>query len=276
MELKGMSLDLISAGTLAMDGGLMFGVVPRVMWENFKTPDEKNRVRMGLNVMLIRTGSANILVDTGCGEALSPRLAEIHTLRGRYMLRETLQEKGLEFENIDMVILSHLHFDHAGGMTLEREGKVVPAFPNARYFVQKREYEEWLYPNERTRGGYRSVHCDVLTQDGRLELLEGESEVAPGVKVLPTPGHTEGHQCVLVDPGEEKAVCFLGDVVPTRYNVPLAWATANDVLPLVQLETKRSILKRAVEENWTVIFPHEIGPRFFSSEILQQPGSTAR
>ena len=224
-------------------------------------------------MLLVRTGESNILVDTGCGEALSPKLAEIHNFRGRYLLRESLQKLGLDFSDIDIVILTHLHFDHAGGMTLEHEGETVPAFPNARYVVQKKEYEEWLFTNERTRGGYRAVFCDAVHQAGQLELLEGEAEIVSGVKCLPTPGHTEGHQSVIVNADDGQSLVFLGDVAPTRYNIPLPWTTSNDVLPLVQLETKRNLWKKAVDSNWSLVFPHEIGPRFFSSEILGNAGS---
>lgn len=276
MRLGKFELDVVSAGTMAMDGGLMFGVVPRVMWEKLKAPDEKNRVRLGLNVLLIRTGEHNILVDTGCGESLSPKLSEIHSFRGRYQLRESLREVGIEFEGIDIVIPTHLHFDHAGGMTLEESGIPVPAFPQARYLVQKKEYEEWKDTNERTRGGYRSVFADVVEEAGLLELLEGESEVVPGISCLPTPGHTEGHQSVLVEGGEGESVLFLGDVAPTRYNIPLAWTTSNDVLPLVQLETKRDCWKKAVDKGWGLVFPHEVGPRFFSSEVLGNAGSSRK
>jgi glyoxylase-like metal-dependent hydrolase (beta-lactamase superfamily II) len=261
-------LEILSSGSMAMDGGLIFGIVPRVMWEKVTPPDEKNRVRLGLNVLLIRTGKHNVIVDTGCGEGLSPKLAEIHSLDGLDGLRLSLGEFGLSFADITIVIPSHLHFDHAGGITLEEKGRIVPAFPNARYFVQKKEYQEWQFTNERTRGGYRSVFADVVRDAGLLELLEGESEVIPGVKCVPTPGHTEGHHSVLVEAVDGQAVLFTGDVCPIRHNIPLAWSTGNDVLPMVQMETKRNLWKKALENNWTLVFPHEIKPRFFKSDIL--------
>ena len=269
MKIGSFELDVLSAGTMAMDGGLMFGLVPRVMWEKFKTPDEKNRVKLGLDVLLIRNSEHNILVDTGCGEGLSPKLAEIHSMEGLCRLRESLRERGLGFEDITIVIPSHLHFDHAGGMTLEEDGEIVPAFPNAGYYVQEREYREWKYTNERTRGGYRSVFTDVIRDAGQLELLEGESEIIEGVRCIPAPGHTEGHQCVLVESGDGQGVLFTGDAAPTRYNVPLAWSTGNDVLPLVQMETKRELWKRTVENQWTLVFPHEVTPCFTASEIVK-------
>jgi len=262
-------LDVISAGTMAMDGGLLFGIIPRIMWEKIKTPDEKNRVRLGLNVLLIRTGEHNILVDTGCGEGLSPKLAEIHSMEGICRLRESLLELGLDFSDITVVIPSHLHFDHAGGMTIEEDGKIVPAFPNARYYVQETEYREWQDTNERTRGGYRSVFPDAVKDAGQLELLDGGAEILPGVKCIPAPGHTEGHQCVLVESGDGQGVLFTGDTAPFRYNIPLAWSTGNDVLPLVQMETKRNLWKRAYENDWTLVFPHEISPGFFDSRMLK-------
>jgi len=265
-------LDVLSAGTMAMDGGLIFGIVPRVMWEKFSTPDEKNQILLGLNILLIRTGGHNILVDTGCGEDLSPKLAEIHSFSGRYGLRESLGVLGLDFADISIVIPSHLHFDHAGGMTLEKDGKVVPAFPNARYYVQKKEYEEWKFTNDRTRGGYRSVFCDAVKDAGQLELLAGESEIVKGVRCLATPGHTEGHQSVVVEPVGGQGVLFPGDVGPTRYNIPLAWSTSNDVLPLVQMETKRALWTKALRYNWNLVFPHEVDPRFFDSKILGNSG----
>jgi glyoxylase-like metal-dependent hydrolase (beta-lactamase superfamily II) len=268
VQLGSFKLDVLSAGTMAMDGGLIFGLIPKVMWEKIKTPDEKNRIRLGLNVLLVRTGKDNIIVDTGCGEGLSPKLAEIHSFKGRYGLRESLRELGLDFADISIVIPSHLHFDHAGGMTLEANGKHIPAFPNARYYVQKKEYEEWRFTNERTRGGYRSVYCNSIKEAGQLELLEGESVIADGIRCFPTPGHTEGHQSVLVEPEDGQGVLFVGDVGPTRYNIPLAWSTGNDVLPLVHLEVKRNLWKKAVDKNWTLVFPHEVKPRFFSSEVL--------
>lgn len=272
VRLGNFELEVLSAGTMAMDGGLIFGIVPRVMWEKFTAPDEKNRVRLGLNILLIRTGEHNIIVDTGCGEGLSPKLAEIHSMDGLDGLRTSLHETGLSFSDITIVIPSHLHFDHAGGITLEKGGRIVPAFPNAQYFVQKKEYEEWQFTNERTRGGYRSVFTDIVRGAGQLELLDGESEVAAGIRCIPTPGHTEGHHSVLVESGDGQAVLFAGDVCPTRYNLPLAWSTGNDVLPLVQMETKRNLWKKALENNWRLVFPHEIKPRFFDSDILENAG----
>ncbi len=224
------------------------------------TPDRKNRVRLGLNCMLISTGSQNILIDTGFGAKEPPPIKEHYGLTTSRLLRE-LKDVGISPKDIHAVILTHLHFDHAGGCTrLDRSGEAVPTFPRATYYVQRTAWEEAISPNERARAGYHTDDFLPLREQGQMALLDGDCEVLPGVCVHVTNGHTRGHQIVVVHCGGE-LVAFLGDLVPTIHHLGLPYITAFDYAPEETLEGKRAVLDRAEREGWMLIFSHSSDER---------------
>jgi len=256
VRLGEMEVLSLVAGRFRLDGGSMFGVVPRVLWEKKMPPDEKNRIAMAMNVLLVRSGGMNLLVDTGAGEKEDSKFHEMYAM-GPWLLPEALGAVGLKPEDIHVVVNTHLHFDHAGGNTRRDEsGRAVASFPNARYVVQKREYEDAVAAHERNRASYFAENYEPLRSQGRLELAEGEVEVAPGVRLFPLPGHTLGMQGVLLESGNRKAL-YMGDCVPTRHHIPLPWIMAYDLHPTVTLETKRRVLPEAAREDWLLFLEHD-------------------
>ena len=255
MQLGTTSIDVVSDGTFLLDGGALFGQVPKTLWEQQIKPDRKNRVRLGLNCLLIQMSSMNILVDTGAGSKRTERLKDAYGLNGNKLLKQ-LKKIGLTARDIDVVVLTHLHFDSAGGCTkLDRSGRAVPTFPKAQYMVQESSWQEANDPNERAE---RSFHPDdflPLDSAGILTLLHGDEEIAPGVTTRVTHGHSRGHQIVLVDAGSEK-IAFLGELIPTPYHLPLASISAFDQSPNDTLAEKRELIQMAIDEGWLLVFGH--------------------
>jgi glyoxylase-like metal-dependent hydrolase (beta-lactamase superfamily II) len=256
MRIGDLDVQLIKAGSLRLDGGAMFGVVPRPLWERKIPPDERNRIGLSMNVCLVRSAGKTILLDTGAGEKFDDRFRDLYGL-GPWNLPEALRVRGVRPEQVDVVVNTHLHFDHAGGNTVrDPSGALLPTFPNARYVVQFREWEEALAAHERNRASYIEENYMPLREAGQLELVEGDVEVAPGVRTLPLPGHTLGMQGLLLDSGGRTAV-YLADCVPTRHHLPLPWIMGYDLYPVLTLETKRRLLPAAAKEGWTVLFEHD-------------------
>lgn len=256
MKWGSLEIHLISDGCIWLDGGAMFGVVPRVFWEKLMPPDDRNRIRLGVNCLLIKTGEQNILIDTGCGNKYTEKERKIYGMGEEAQLLNQLKAHGVEGADISCVINTHLHFDHCGGNTMIEAGEVRPTFPNAVYVVQGMELAEASTPHERNRASYFEENWRVLVDEGRLRTIEGEAEVAPGVTCVPTPGHTLGHQSVKVS-DKGKTIFFAADLCPTAAHVPLPWVMAYDLYPMVTLETRRDIWARAVEEGWTFFFEHD-------------------
>ncbi len=262
LRLGELDLSLIQAGGQRLDGGAMFGVVPKPLWERRIPADERNRIALGMRCVLIRHPSGLVLIDTGAGNKETGKFADIYGLEnggsgGRTALEDGLRAAGVTPEQVDIVIDTHLHFDHAGGNTwLDADGNVALTFPRAEYVLQRREYEFAMNANERTTASYFPRNYEPVRQTGRLRLLEGEEEILPGISVLPTPGHTPGHQSVLITSGAERAF-YPADLIPTAAHLPLPWIMGYDVEPLVTLETKRRILAQAVQEDWLLIFEHD-------------------
>lgn len=252
----------IQAGGQKLDGGAMFGVVPKPLWERRIPADERNRIQLGMRCLLIEHDIGPVLIDTGAGNKEDAKFYDIYGIENRgetgpTRLEDGLAQLGVAPGDVKMVINSHLHFDHAGGNTFrDASGEVRPAFPNARYVVQAREYEWATHTNERTAASYFPHNFVGLRDAGMFDLIEGEGEILPGIRAIPTPGHTPGHHGLLIDGGAERAF-YTADLVPTAAHLPLPWIMGYDVEPLVTLETKRHILKRAVDEEWLLVFEHD-------------------
>jgi len=250
-------VDLIPTGRFRLDGGAMFGVVPKVLWERTTRPDENNRIELALNCLLIRDGNRATVVETGMGSKWNAKEREIYAFRDEPGLLGGLSRLGAAPESIDSVILTHLHFDHAGGSTLRgTNGELVPTFPNATYWVQREEWDFATRPNERTQASYRPENFEPLWREGRIRLTEGEADIEPGLSVIPLPGHTPGLQGALIRGGGGVAL-YPSDLVPTAAHVPYPYIMGYDVLPLTTLETKKRILPRAVREGWVFLLVHE-------------------
>jgi glyoxylase-like metal-dependent hydrolase (beta-lactamase superfamily II) len=260
-------IHAIQAGGQLLDGGAMFGVVPKPLWEKRIPADARNRIQMGMRCLLIEHDVGLILVDTGAGNKESSKFYDIYGIEngienagsgGRTNLEAGLAALGHTPDEVKLVIDSHLHFDHAGGNTYrDAQGATRLTFPNARYVVQAGEYHYATHTNERTAGSYFDHNYVPVREAGRFDFVEGEREIVPGVRVMPTPGHTPHHQSIRIDGGGGEVAVFLGDLVPTTAHLPLAWIMGYDVEPLVTLETKRRILARAVAEGWQVAFCHD-------------------
>ncbi len=247
----------LTDGLFRLDGGAMFGIVPRPLWEKTNPPDERNRIRMNLGVLLIKAHGKNILVDTGAGGKLVPKWQEIYALQRKPSLEESLAKLRLTPDDIDIVINTHLHFDHAGGNTFKAiDGQIIPTFPKARYFVQKGEWDWAHTQHERTQYAYIKDDFSPLDRSGRLVLLKGDEEIINGVRALVTPGHTEHHQCVTIESENRKAI-FLADLIPMVAHLPYPYIMGYDLFPLKTLETKKRILQQAHDGHWLLIFQHD-------------------
>jgi glyoxylase-like metal-dependent hydrolase (beta-lactamase superfamily II) len=253
-------LHALEAGLQHLDGGAMFGVVPKPLWERRIPADDRNRIPLGLRCLLIEAPDALVLVDTGVGNKEPQKFRDIYGIENAgepTRLEDAIRHAGHSPDDVDVVISTHLHFDHAGGNTLrDADGHIRPAFPNARYVVQRREYEFAQIQNERIRASYMDSNYEPVEQAGLWSFVDGEAEIVPGVSVLPTPGHTPHHQSVLVH-SEGQIACFLADLIPTTAHLPLPWIMGYDLEPLVTLETKRALLDRAQREEWLLVFEHD-------------------
>lgn len=252
----------IQAGGQQLDGGAMFGVVPKTLWSKRLPADEKNRIPMGMRCLLVEHDDGLVLIDTGLGNKENAKFHEIYGIdnagaEGRTALEDGIRAAGFAPDDIAVVINTHLHFDHAGGNSWRAPtGEVLPTFPHARYVVQAGERAYAERPNERTTASYFPPNWAPIVAADRFEFVSGEREIVAGISVRPTPGHTPHHQSVLVRSGGE-TLCFLGDVVPTAHHLPLPWIMGYDVEPLVTLESKRALLADALRENWLLVFEHD-------------------
>ncbi|HEY3197972.1 MAG TPA: MBL fold metallo-hydrolase [Nitrospirales bacterium] len=256
MKLGKFDIQPVTDGRFRLDGGAMFGVVPKVIWQRCCQPDDQNRIQLGLNCLLIRSGRKNVLIDTGLGDKEDAKFQEMFAVERIPPLRDSLKAQGLSPEDIYMVINTHLHFDHAGGNTVREEGSVVPTFPKAKYIVQRGEYEDAARANERTRASYRRENFTPVAHVDQWEFVDGETEVLPGVTVMVTEGHTRCHQSIKIE-SEGQVAFYLGDLIPTVSHLPLPYIMGYDLYPLQTLETKRWVLDRALNENWLLVFEHD-------------------
>jgi glyoxylase-like metal-dependent hydrolase (beta-lactamase superfamily II) len=258
MKLGALTVTALDGGSFRLDGGAMHGVVPKTLWSKLVSCDERNRCEYSTRCLLVEGHGHRTLIETGNGDKFPAKLKDIYGIDHDRAIGTALAEIGVAPEAIDVVVMSHLHFDHSGGTTRRTAGGgVEPVFRRARHVVQAREWADASQPHERNRASYLPENIFPLEAAGLVDRVEGEVEVAPGVRVLPTPGHTAGHQSVLVgDPGEPQAL-FLGDVVPTAVHTRLPWVMAYDLEPARTLETKRALFARAIAERWIVVWGHD-------------------
>lgn len=256
----------VPTGQFGLDGGAMFGTVPKVLWEKSNPPDERNRIPMEARALLLKSADRIILIDCGnggdfvakYGEKLGTKFAEMYNVddSGPSLLK-SLAAHGVSPDMVTDVILTHLHFDHAGGGTTERGGELVPTFPRAKYYVQAANLETARQPNIREKASYFPANFEPLLKAGVLELLDGDREnLLPGISVLVSNGHTRGQQMVKVTDGRT-SLLYCGDVVPTSSHVRLAWVMGYDLEPLRLIEEKSRVLAKAADENWFLYFEHD-------------------
>jgi glyoxylase-like metal-dependent hydrolase (beta-lactamase superfamily II) len=255
LKLGDIEFHVLSDGHILLDGGAMFGVIPRPLWEKKMPPDVRNRITLGLNCLLIHAAGKRILVETGAGDKMNANLRAIYGLEGPRLV-DRLHDHGLQPEDIDIVIDTHLHFDHCGGNTRVEKDKAIPAFPNAQYFVQKGEYDHALHPTERDQASYFQENFVPIHAAGKLMLLESDATIVPGVEVIRAPGHNADMQCVKIT-GGEKTAFFLADLVPTTAHLPLPWIMGYDLYPLTTLANKKEWIPKVVREGWIALFVHD-------------------
>jgi glyoxylase-like metal-dependent hydrolase (beta-lactamase superfamily II) len=257
----------IHGGNFYLDGGAMFGVVPKSLWEKKAPADERNRIRLAANSLLVRAGRKTILVETGNGTKWDAKLRNIYGIQAGDPLKDSLGRAGVTFENIDMVINTHLHFDHAGGNTRPAGDRDEPSFPNAQYVVQRAELEHAMNPTERDRASYFADRFVPVTEAGQWELVDGDVRIVPGISVVRIPGHNADIQAVKIS-GGESTLLFVADMLPTRHHLPLAWMPGYDLYPLQTLETKRKRIIEIVNEGWIVAFGHD--PEYAAATLHQR------
>ncbi len=255
LTLGDFELSVFSDGTYLLDGGAFFGVVPKVMWSRKLPADDKNYVTTGLNSLVIRTGQKTVLVETGMGNKLSPRMAKFFGQPAR--LLTNLAAGGIAPEDIDIVINSHLHFDHCGWNTLrDSNGKFVATFPRAQYYAPEGEWEYSRHPTERDAISFISENYDPLVESGQMKLLHGGEEILPGISVKTFPGHTAHMQAVIVE-SQGKTACYISDLIPTSAHLDMAWGMGFDLYPLQTIESKKQYYARSVPEKWLTVFTHD-------------------
>ncbi|HET9743288.1 MAG TPA: MBL fold metallo-hydrolase [Terriglobales bacterium] len=248
-------LTILSDGVYLPDGGAMFGVVPKPLWQRKVKADENNRIPCGLNSVLVRAAGKLILIETGIGNKLAEKLAKIYDAKAQ--LLHSLEAVGVKREQIDIVINSHLHFDHCGWNTFRNDrGQVDITFPNATYYAQRGEVEHGHMQYERDAVSYISDNYDPLIRSGQMRLLDGDAQIMPGISVVIYPGHTRNMQAIMLESQGQKA-CYISDLVPTSWHLDLAWVLGYDLYPLETIESRKRFYPQAIDGKWLVIFTHD-------------------
>lgn len=248
----------------------MFGIVPKPVWERTNPPDDRNRIRLALRPLLIVTGSEHVLIDTGIGDKWDARSTDVYRIEHTDTIESSLARAGFGPEDITGVVLTHLHFDHAGATTkLDESGKPVPRFPNARHYVQQKEWDAAINTNRRTRGSYRPDDFLPVRAAGLLELIDGPFALERGLELLPTGGHTPGHQVVLIR-SDGQAAIYWGDLIPTRSHLATPYIMGYDLAPLETMTQKEKLVGMAIAGRWVSFFEHD--PDFASGVIEEENG----
>ncbi|HEX8131186.1 MAG TPA: MBL fold metallo-hydrolase [Pyrinomonadaceae bacterium] len=251
-------VEIVPDAEFRLDGGAMFGVVPRALWSESCPPDEHNRIRLNMNCLFVEAGRERIIVETGIGDKWSPKHEAMYGITRHRPLADSVKAAtGYDAEEITIVVNTHLHFDHAGGNTKRTAaGDIIPTFPNARYFVSRDEYAHAELPHERDRASYLPENWRPLRESGQLELKDAHYEVVPGLRMETVAGHSRTMQCARLERGGQTLFGF-ADLVPMRAHVALAWIMGYDLYPVETLEAKRRLLPQAARENWLCLFYHE-------------------
>lgn len=273
ISLGDFELTMVSDGHYVADGGAFFGVVPKTLWERKVKADALNRVKVSCNSVVVHTGEKTILIETGIGNKLAEKMKDVFQTEEK--LLENLHEVGVAPDAIDIVINSHLHFDHCGWNTVYRNGAAVATFPKARYFAPEGEWRHGTLQLERDRVSYISDNYDPLIQSGQMQLLTGDCEILPGISVAVYPGHTRNMMAVFLRSGG-KTACYISDLIPTTWHLDVTWVMAYDLFPLETIENRKKYYSRAIPERWLTIFTHDpevpwVYPAFEGKRIVAQP-----
>lgn len=259
MKIGTYDIHAVETGRFGLDGGAMFGVVPMALWSKTNPPDGRNRIPLAARAMLVIGQGRKILVDCGNGSKFTPKQVDIYGLdTSRFELGASLSRHGLTPADITDVVLTHLHFDHAGGSTVRDGKEIIPAFPNARYYVQRAHWEQAMHPTEKDRGSFMPDDYMPLVHHRKLDFVDGEVELFPGFSFVVTNGHTAAQQLPFISDGTHRLL-YCCDLLPTVSHIPLPYIMAYDLRPLVTLEEKKRLLGKACEEGWVLFFEHDPG-----------------
>ena len=256
MQIGKYKLNIIESGFLGLDGGAMFGIVPKPLWEKTNPADDSNRIKLSTRHLILESDSKKIIIDTGMGEKWDEKMKNIYAVDEQYSMNTALAQKGLKTEDITDVILTHLHFDHTGGSTILNDGKLIPAFPNAKFYVQKQNYDWGIKPSDRDKGSYISENFLPLFEEGVLNFINGNLKFDDEIEFIVVNGHTFGQQMVKIS-DSSNTILFCADLIPTVSHIPLPYIMGYDLQPLTTLEEKKKFLKLAVDENWKLFFGHD-------------------
>jgi len=270
MRLGDLELTPLSDGFLRLDGGAMFGVIPKPLWEKRAPADERNRIRLGMRPLLVRGSAKTLIIDAGIGGKMDSKSVDLYGVDRSSHLDHALADAGLNADDIEIVLASHLHFDHAGGFTDRTAGgNVVPRFRNARYVVRTGEWEDATHPHERNRASYLAENFVPLRDAGVLDRQPDDGQIVPGVRVVRTGGHTMHHQIVMIESGGRSAV-FAADLIPTTAHLDLPWIMGYDLYPMETLAFKRRFVREAIEHEYVMFFEHD--PQIAAGYIREKDG----
>ncbi len=256
MKIGKYELKIVTSGYFGLDGGAMFGVVPKPLWQKTNPSDNANRIKLSATHLLLDSGKRKIIVDTGMGNKMDEKFRKIYDVDTEHSMDEGLANVGLKREDITDVFLTHLHFDHAGGSTIIENGKVAPAFPNAKYYVQKKQYEWALNPSEKDRASYIADNYMPIFEEGLFNFTMGNHQFDDEIKFIETTGHTFGHQMVKVS-DSSNTLLFCADLIPTSSHIPLPYIMGYDLQPMITLKEKSGILPQAAKDGWKLFFGHD-------------------
>jgi methylmalonyl-CoA epimerase len=251
-----LQLTVLHDGGFRLDGGAMFGVVPKPLWERAAPPDDRNRIQMAMRPLLVQADWGRLLIDCGVGDKMGPKQRDIYALDRRVHLDHALAAAGLSVESIDLVVATHLHFDHMGGATARAGDRLVPRFPNARYVIRAGEWEDATHPHERNRASYLADDFVPLVAAGVVDFIDNDRTIRPGVRVVRTGGHTAHHQIVFLE-SEGRTAVFVADLIPTTAHLQDAWVMGYDLFPLETLAFKKQLIREAIEREYLIVFEHD-------------------
>jgi methylmalonyl-CoA epimerase len=261
-----LQLTMLHDGGFKLDGGAMFSVVPRPLWEKLAPADDRHRIQLAMRPLLVEADWGRLLVDCGAGDKMAPKQADIYALTREHHLDHALSDAGLTSASIDIALATHLHFDHFGGATVRKQGALVPRFPNARYVIRSAEWEDATHPHERNRASYLQEDFVPLKDAGVVDFFEGDQTVKPGVRVARTGGHTGQHQIVYVESGGKTAV-YVADMIPTMAHLQDPWVMSYDLFPMETLAFKRRFIRDAIDREYLILFEHD--PRISAGYIRE-------